>query len=71
LSRRISFEKNRAWLGWQGIVLFDEKGKSESWMGRNFVYKPVVVKTQECLLGQIVQVRVVNVFATYLEAEIV
>ncbi|MCJ7721178.1 tRNA (N(6)-L-threonylcarbamoyladenosine(37)-C(2))-methylthiotransferase [Candidatus Bathyarchaeota archaeon] len=71
LSRRISFEKNRAWLGWQGTVLFDEKGKGESWMGRNFAYKPVVVKTRERLLGRFVQVRVVNVFSTYLEAEIV
>ena len=71
LSRRISFEKNRAWLDWQGTVLFDEKGKGESWMGRNFAYKPVVVKTRERLLGRFVQVRVVNVFSTYLEAEIV
>jgi len=70
LSKRISFEKNRAWLGWQGTVLFDEKGKGESWMGRNFAYKPVVVKTRERLLGRFVQVRVVNVFSTYLEAEI-
>jgi threonylcarbamoyladenosine tRNA methylthiotransferase CDKAL1 len=70
LSRRISFEKNRAWLDWQGTVLFDEKGKGESWMGRNFAYKPVVVKTRERLLGSFVQVRVVSVFSTYLEAEI-
>jgi MiaB-like tRNA modifying enzyme len=71
LSRRISFEKNRAWLGWEGRVLFDEKGKEGSWMGRNFAYKPVVVKTGECLLGRFVQVRVVEAFSTYLEAEIV
>jgi threonylcarbamoyladenosine tRNA methylthiotransferase CDKAL1 len=71
LSRRISFEKNRAWIGWEGTVLFDEKGKGESWMGRNFAYKPVVVKGNECLLGRFVQVRVVNAFSTYLEAVIV
>ncbi len=70
LSRRISFEKNRAWLGWEGTVLFDERGKGESWMGRNFAYKPVVVKVCESLLGQFVQVRVVKVFSTYLEAVI-
>ena len=70
LSRRISFEKNHAWIGWEGIVLFDEKGKGESWMGRNFAYKPVVVKGAESLLGRFVQVRVVNAFSTYLEAEI-
>ncbi|MHC3128625.1 MAG: tRNA (N(6)-L-threonylcarbamoyladenosine(37)-C(2))-methylthiotransferase [Candidatus Bathyarchaeota archaeon] len=70
LSRRISFEKNRAWMGWEGIVLFDERGKGESWMGRNFAYKPVVVKGGESLVGRFVQVRVVNAFSTYLEAEV-
>jgi len=71
LSRRISFEKNKAWIGWEGTVLFDERGKGESWMGRNFAYKPVVVKTDESFLGRFVQVGVVKVFSTYLEAEIV
>ena len=71
LSKRISFEKNQLWLGWEGQVLFDEKGKGESWMGRNFAYKPVVVKTSERLFGRLVQVRVVDVFSTYLEAKIV
>ena len=71
LSRRISFEKNRAWIGWEGPVLFDELGKGESWMGRNFAYKPVVINAGESLLGRFVQVRVVNAFSTYLEVEIV
>ena len=71
LSRRISFERNRAWMNWEGTVLFDEKGKGESWMGRNFAYKPVVVKGGESLVGTFVQVRVVNAFSTYLEVEVV
>jgi tRNA A37 methylthiotransferase MiaB len=71
LSRQISFEKNRCWLGWTGRVLFDEKGKEGSWVGRNFAYKPVVVKVDECLLGTFTNVKVVDVFSTYLEAELV
>ena len=71
LSRRISFEKNRAWIGWEGPVLFDEPGKCESWMGRNFAYKPVVINAGKSLLGRFVQVRVVTAFSTYLEVEIV
>ncbi len=71
LSKRISLEKNRAWINWEGTVLFDERGKGESWMGRNFAYKPIVAKTCESLFGKIVQVRVVHAFSTYLEAEIV
>ncbi|HDQ07146.1 MAG TPA: tRNA (N(6)-L-threonylcarbamoyladenosine(37)-C(2))-methylthiotransferase [Candidatus Bathyarchaeota archaeon] len=69
LSRRISFERNRAWMGWEGTVLFDERGKGMSWVGRNFAYKPVVVKGGESLVGRFVPVRVVNAFSTYLEAE--
>jgi threonylcarbamoyladenosine tRNA methylthiotransferase CDKAL1 len=71
LCRRISFGKNRAWVGWEGTALFDERGKGESWMGRNFAYKPVVVKGGESLVGRFVPVRVVDAFSSYLEAELV
>jgi len=70
LSKKISFEKNRAWINWEGTALFDERGKGESWMGRNFAYKPIVVKDGKSLVGRFVQVRVVNAFSTYLEAEV-
>lgn len=74
LARRVAFERNRRWVGWTGEVLIDELGKvSGSWVGRNFAYKPVVVKTygSEGLLGRIINARVVRAFPTYLEAEIV
>ncbi|TRO45714.1 radical SAM protein, partial [Candidatus Bathyarchaeota archaeon] len=70
LTRRLSFGKNRSWIGWEGKVLFDERGKGESLMGRNFAYKPVVVKGDTSLLGRFVEVRVVKAFSTYLEAEL-
>ncbi len=69
LSRRISFEKNKAWINWKGMAVFDEKGKGKSWIGRNFAYKPLVTKDNEFLLGKIVKVRVVKAFPTYLETE--
>jgi len=70
LSRRISFERNRAWMGWEGTALFDEMGKGVSWVGRNFAYKPVVVKGGGSLVGRFVPVRLVDAFSSYLEAEI-
>jgi len=71
LSKKISLEKNRKWMGWGGKILVDEKGKvSNSWIGRNFAYKPIVVRSDEILLGKFVNVRVVKAFATYLKAEI-
>ena len=71
LSKSISFERNRLWVGWVGRVLFDEKGKGNSWVGRNFAYKPIVVKSRESMLGRFAEVKVVKAFPTYLEATLV
>ena len=66
LARQVSFDRNKKWVGWMGRVLVDEKGKKGSWMGRNFGYKTVVIKTDENLLGQFIQVKVVKAFSTYI-----
>jgi len=72
LVRRISSEKSAAWINWTGKILVDEKGKQpDSWIGRNFAYKPIVIKSKdESLLGKFLNIRVVKTFQTYLEAEI-
>ena len=71
LSKKISSEKNKGWMGWKGKILVDEKGKiPNSWIGRNFAYKPIVVKSHKNLLGKSINVKVVKTFATYLGAEI-
>jgi tRNA A37 methylthiotransferase MiaB len=73
LAKRISLEKNRAWLNWKGRILVDERGKRpDTFIGRNFSYKPVVVRSKnKFLLGTFVDVRVTKAFQTYLEAEII
>jgi len=71
LSRRVSLRRNRAWINWEGTILIDERGREKSWIGRNFAYKPVVVKARDFLLGEFLNVRVVRVFPTYLEANVV
>ncbi|MBI3027291.1 tRNA (N(6)-L-threonylcarbamoyladenosine(37)-C(2))-methylthiotransferase [Candidatus Woesearchaeota archaeon] len=55
--REISLEKNKKWIGWHGKVLIDEKGKNDSWIGRNYCYKPVVVKG-EFKLGDEIEVKI-------------
>jgi threonylcarbamoyladenosine tRNA methylthiotransferase CDKAL1 len=72
LVKQVSAMKNAAWKGWTGKILIDEKGKKPgSWIGRNFAYKPVVIKSEDnSLLGKPLDVRVVKTFQTYLEAEI-
>lgn len=47
---KISLENNQKWIGWKGKVLFDEE-TNEGIKGRNFAYKPVVVK-EEIKIGQ-------------------
>jgi threonylcarbamoyladenosine tRNA methylthiotransferase CDKAL1 len=67
LARQVSLERNQLWLGWTGEIIVDEKGKvAGSWVGRNFAYKPVVVKNEGDLLGKTLRVKVVKALATYL-----
>ncbi len=72
LAREIARENNAKWVGWEGSVLVDEVGKvAGSWIGRNYAYKPVVVRSDRSLLGNFLRVRVVEAFDTYLLGEIV
>jgi len=68
-ARKISLERNKAWLGWRGEVLIDEKGKGNSRIGRNFAYKPIVVRSENNMLGKRLFLQVKNAFPTYLEAQ--
>jgi threonylcarbamoyladenosine tRNA methylthiotransferase CDKAL1 len=71
LAKQLSAERNQRWVGWSGEVLIDEKGKVEgSWVGRNFAYKPIVVKSADNLLGKTLQVKIVDALGTYLKGEI-
>ena len=40
----ISKLNNERWLGWEGKILIDEKGKDNQWIGRNDSYKQVIVE---------------------------
>ncbi len=73
LAKKISTEKNSTWINWKGRILIDEHGKKpDSFIGRNFAYKPIVVKNKNPLLfGNSVNVQVTKTFQTYLEAELV
>ena len=58
LINKISLENNQKWIGWKGKVLFDEE-TSDGIKGRNFAYKPVVVK-EEIKIGQTRIVKIVD-----------
>ena len=40
----LALKQNKKWIGWQGKITIDEVGKNNTWIGRNFAYKPVIVK---------------------------
>jgi threonylcarbamoyladenosine tRNA methylthiotransferase CDKAL1 len=74
LAKEVVFERNQRWVGWTGEILVDEVGKvSGSWIGRNFAYKPIVLKNSGSgdLIGKTFHVKIVKAFGTYLEGKIV
>ena len=71
LSKKISFERNKLWTNWSGEILIDEKGKiPNSWIGRNYAYKPIVVKSSKSLLGRKIKIKIEKPFPTYLSGKI-
>jgi MiaB/RimO family radical SAM methylthiotransferase len=71
-AKKVASERNQRWVSWSGEILVDEVGKvANSWVGRNFAYKPIAVKSTEKFHGRKLFVRVVKPHPTYLEAEIV
>ncbi len=72
LAKQVSFERNQRWVGGVGEVLVEEKGKVEgSWVGRNFAYKPVAIKSTDNLLGKTIKVRVEAAAGTYLSGAMI
>ncbi len=68
LHKTISKKRNEAWVGWEDVILIDDKGKSNTWVGRNYVYKPVVVSGR-FKLGDTLNVKITKASTFYLFAE--
>ncbi|MEM2088922.1 MAG: tRNA (N(6)-L-threonylcarbamoyladenosine(37)-C(2))-methylthiotransferase [Thermoproteota archaeon] len=70
LSLEIKEERNRAWIGWEGVALVDEVGIIPgSFVARNIYYKPIVLK-QPVRLGSFVYVRVTSHKPNFLIGEV-
>ncbi len=69
LYRKIAYENNKQWLNWQGPILIDEKGKNDSWIGRNYCYKPVVAKG-DFKLGDEIHVKITDFTSFDLRGEV-
>jgi len=56
--KEVTREKNQEWSDWTGWAIVESKGKGNSWIGRNFAYKQVIIKSSENLLGKFVKVKI-------------
>lgn len=68
----IASEENSKWLHWKGQVLVDEEGKKknsdglETVVGRNYAYKPIILKANETSVGNYVSVEITETRTHYL-----
>ena len=60
LCEAIALKRSRLWVGWEGRVLVDERGRGKELVGRNYAYKPVVIKDPGVVMGEEVTVRIVE-----------
>jgi len=70
LVREITLKKNKKYLGKSLEVFVDEIGKDNSYIGRTMNYKPVVIKTDEDILGKVVKVEIVDAKSNFLIGKI-
>ncbi|VVB81048.1 tRNA-2-methylthio-N(6)-dimethylallyladenosine synthase [uncultured archaeon] len=64
LQKKISAEKNKQWLNWEGEIIIDEKVK-DGMSGRNYAYKPIVIR-KEIPLGTQIKAKITETHSTYL-----
>ncbi|MBW2997759.1 tRNA (N(6)-L-threonylcarbamoyladenosine(37)-C(2))-methylthiotransferase [Candidatus Woesearchaeota archaeon] len=72
VKEEVSLLRNRIWEGWKGKIMIDEKGSvgsGESWIGRNFAYKPVALKGVFSL-GESVEIKRVKAHTYHLEGSL-
>ena len=66
LVKKVSLEKNQKWIGWEGEIIVDEKGRNYTWVGRNFAYKPVVIENKKSIFGRFIKVKLIDAKTNYL-----
>ena len=55
----VALQRNRKWHGWKGSIIVNEIGKNNTFIGRNYAYKPVIVQGNR-KLGEVINVRIVD-----------
>ncbi len=59
--RNMSEQHNKKWIGWSGKITIDDFNEiKQTWMGRNFAYKSVVISSGSYSLGQTIYVKITD-----------
>lgn len=67
IALHIMRERNEEWIGWEGPAVVTERGtKGGTWIARNDSYKPIVIRSDENLLGRRVEVSIEGAEPTHL-----
>jgi tRNA A37 methylthiotransferase MiaB len=64
--RKVSAERNKQWLGWEGEVIVDEKVK-DGVSARNYAYKTIVIR-KDIPLGTVLKVKITEASTHFLAA---
>ncbi len=64
-----SLKQNKKWINWSGFVLVDEFCKNNTLTGRNYAYKPVILRG-DFKLGDCVYVKIIDATSFDLRAEV-
>jgi len=61
--KEVGLTQNRKWLDWQGTALVSEKNDDGTYTARNQWYRPIIIKCEDDIMGEKVEVKVSK--ATY------
>lgn len=68
--KQIYLENNKKWIGWKGKILVTEKSKT-GFLGKNFAYKPIQIKSDKDICGKYVNVRITKASSSALFGEMI
>ncbi len=67
----IKFESKKHMIGWKGMVFVSKEAKFEGFMARTDSYKPVIIKDDNLLPGQMYEVEITGATAGYFLGQVV
>jgi len=67
-ARKISLEKNKEWIGWDGKIFVSERVK-KGFLGKNSSYKYVFIESEKNILGKKISVKISDASTNFLIAE--